>query len=70
MTSLLVGLQATRPGAMLRGGTVVLLSRPHSEGFFMAPHVSMQSDALDHFEDDTLDRVLAGPSAFEPQLLL
>ena len=78
MITLFGHLQAARPGPMLRGGTVVLLSRPHSASFFMAPHMSLASGpldpsedaALDPFEDAALDRVLVGPSVFQPQLLL
>jgi hypothetical protein len=62
--------QATRPGPMLRGGTVVLLSRPHSGGLLISPQLSIESDTLDRFADDTLDRLLGRPSVFEPQMMM
>jgi hypothetical protein len=63
-------LQATRPGPMLRGGTVLLLSRPHSGGFFMAPRLSAEPGTLDRFEGDTMDRLVGGSSVVQPRLLM
>lgn len=61
--------QATRPGPMLRGGTVVLLSGPRS-GFFMPRRFPsmLEFEGPDSFDVDTLDRVLQGPSVFGPPL--
>ena len=58
---------------MLRGGTVLLLTRPHSGGFFMAPRLprlSMESGTLDRFEEDTMDRLVGGSSVFQPRMLM
>ena len=63
-------MQATRLGPMLRGGTVLLLSRPHSGGFFMAPRLSAESDTSDRFDEDTMDRLVGGSSVFQPRLLM
>ena len=49
---------------------MLLLSRPHSGGFFMAPRLAAESGTLDRFDEDTMDRLVGESSVIQPRLLM